>query len=448
MAVAFVALNIPFWWMQRDYFLVRPWLNIDLLLPLVLFPRRPRLAIVLLIICWILDLVVSNSATFHFNSPYEFLRSTQFLTETHLPSFVSLSRVLLVLPFVIAALLAGLSMRQASNKSLPWVIGLSYALLISGLDVVNGSSILSKRTIQVFPGNPARSPAFSLLIRAWQSRANTSLFALPAGTSATEHAEVYAWAGQHPHGSILLVVVESMGWHTDEEVRRWLFDRVATPSVLSKFRAVQREIRFTESTTSAELRELCSLRGSYRNMTAGTGAHCLPAQLAAAGWETRGFHGFSSQMFDRNRWWTDIGLKQSFFADSMFTEGARRCGGGFPGLCDADVINFALTHDIRPATFNYILTLNSHLPLTPVPIPADLALTCQRARATEEVCTTIATIGLALDALSRSLAARQANLPLVVVVGDHSPPFSDLSSRREYDDFVVPAIVLTPTSTS
>lgn len=444
--IAFAFLNVPFWWLQQEYFLVRPWLNIELLLPVLLIPRWPRLGLVALAICWLLDFTVSQSATFRFDSAFDFIRSAVFLSQTHLLSFLTVSRLLMAIPFVAAAAVAWWLARSIGPQKLPWMICLSFAAIISFVDITNGSSIFSSRSIRLLPGNPAGSPTFTLAIRAWQSRIHHELTPLPRGTAATEVADVEGWAKRHPDGRAVLVLVESMGWHHDPGMRQWLLDRVSNPAIQRRYTLVDSEIGFTEATTSAELRELCGLRGGYRNMSDGVGERCLPARLAALGWKTAGYHGFSGNMFDRNAWWLETGIAHGYFAQDLFQSGDRRCGGGFPGLCDADVISRALAH-APPRSFTYILTLNSHLPLTPVPIPQDLQSICNHAGATEQTCLITATIGQALTALRLQLEAAQGVLPLVVVVGDHAPPFSDLASRGEYNDHTVPAFVLKPRET-
>jgi phosphoglycerol transferase MdoB-like AlkP superfamily enzyme len=234
-----------------------------------------------------------------------------------------------------------------------------------------------------------------------------------------------------------------MGWHSDPDMRDWLRDQLFDESVRASYQLREIAVPFRGSTTAAELRELCGLYGSYRSLDAKTASECLPAKLAHLGWTTVGLHGFASHMFDRATWWPILGLQTQRFAEELTTPDGMRCGGAFAGVCDSTLIETAFAEARSPRHLVYALTLNSHLPLSPIKVPDDLRQRCLIARAGSEVCQLSATIGIGLTTLRNQLV-RPGARPVVVVVGDHAPPFASLQDRNQYSPEKVPAFILTP----
>jgi len=154
-------------------------------------------------------------------------------------------------------------------------------------------------------------------------------------------------------------------------------------------------------------------------------------------------HGFSENMFDRNRWWPIIGFKDVRFAEQLTSITTKQCGAAFRGICDDDLIAAAVQMAIRPLTFSYALTLNSHLPVANISIPPDLAQACEVAKTGRAVCMLLAHQGIALKAVAGQLATRSTPL-LVIVAGDHPPPFSDTYSRNQFLLGSVPLFLLAP----
>ncbi len=445
LTAAFLALNAPFWWLQSEFFLSRPWMNIELMLPLVVAARSLPAGVSLLLVLWGLDLASSSAVTFYFTSPLEFLRSAQFLSKTHWWSFATRERLLQAMPFVLCAAWAFTVMRHTIGRLPPWRTAFALAVLVVIVDVANGSSMFSNRAVRLFNGNPAGSPTLSLLVRAFQERAGRSnLVSLPAASSGREAAAIESWVRSHQNGSVLFVLVESLGWHRDPAMRQWLQDRLTPPDVRARYTLRQAQVPFAGATTAGELRELCGLAGNYRGLSTASAAGCLPRKLLDQGWTVVGFHGFSRHMFDRGDWWPLVGLRENHFAEDLVDKDHPLCGAAFAGACDAAVLAQAAQRARVPRTMAYVLTLNSHLPLKPIDVPPDLAAVCQAAGAGDDICWLTATLGSALSALALQLSRPGENLPLVVVVGDHAPPFSALAERNQYNQKNVPAFVLVP----
>lgn len=443
---AYALVNAPFWWLAHQYFLSRPWLNVELMVPVVLAVFSTTWAMVFLAGGWLVDWVLSQSATFYFTSPLDFLRSAQFLTALSWREFLTADRLVLVLPFVLSAwALPKLVPRRQHGWRSVWV-GVGVVALVALLDVFNGSSMASARSVRWVDVNLAGSPTTTLTVRALSETDNRPLRPLAVSDSAQGLVDVVGWARQHPLRSVIVVVVESLGWHQSDAVRAWLQDRLWDASLASRYRMAAAPVPFNGSTTNGELRELCNVSGSYRKVPEVAGSlECLPKVLADMGWTTSGLHGFSRAMFMRTLWWPQIGIEHAWFGEDLVPSGGRQCGGAFSGACDDDVLARGFEMARAPRQFVYVLTLNSHLPLRAGEIAPALKAVCDRSALQEPECQLTALLGTVMTAIHQGLSsAPRGAEPLVLVVGDHAPPFAIRALRQAYSQTHVPAYALVP----
>jgi hypothetical protein len=151
-------------------------------------------------------------------------------------------------------------------------------------------------------------------------------------------------------------------------------------------------------------------------------------------------------MFERNVWWPKVGFEQVLFGDSPTLRDLKRCGSVFEGVCDAELISNAVSALRTQRGFAYVLTLNTHLPLQKKNMPdtdPKLKLLCAAEKTPDEVCTILSLQGHVLSETVRLASALQP-APMIILMGDHSPPFSSSLSRAQYEPLVVPAFVLKP----
>jgi hypothetical protein len=120
---------------------------------------------------------------------------------------------------------------------------------------------------------------------------------------------------------------------------------------------------------------------------------------------------------------------------------APRCGGAFEGVCDAHLLSLAAA-ELKPRRLVYALTLNTHLPLKSFELPSDLQTLCQERRTSEAVCQLTGQLRQVLDQVA-AVIARTEDPTLVLVVGDHSPPFLRDSDRQAFSPTEVPSVILT-----
>jgi hypothetical protein len=437
--VFFILPAAPLWVLSGWFFIDRAVFNLDLALCVALMLAWHRIGLGLLLFAWLIDVCTALSATYHFTRPLDFFAGARFLTEVKVTDLSALALPLSAIPFAATVLILSRLARQQS-VSIGFAIVLGVTLIAA--DTFNGSSALWARGTREWAVNLAGSPTYTLASQ-WTHDSSSGVTTPIAEADTTALPDLEAWAIQHPHRSIVFIIVESFGLAVDQQIRTWLEQSLTGPAEAVGYRVLKSTVPFRGATTAGELRHLCRLAGSYRGLTASAAQTCLPQRLRRLGWDTIGLHGFSSRMFDRATWWPLMGLAATHFADTAGKEHARRCGAAFRGLCDDELIDRSFAEALSARRFVYLLTLNTHVPLERRAITHQMQSRCNEARLDDDVCQLVASLKDVLERIG-SAAAASPVLPLVVVVGDHAPPFGKRSSRDRFDATHVPAFVLTP----
>lgn len=237
---------------------------------------------------------------------------------------------------------------------------------------------------------------------------------------------------------MLSVAVESWGEPIDPEDAR-LLEQALTGPLAGRYRVVDaRRQAYRGSTLEGEVRELCGLELDGIPRRAADMAWlkaCLPARLAAAGWDTSGWHGNAGSFYRRSTVYPALGFTEAQFFETMAPRTSRLCRFLFVGICDSDALTQAVDWlAARPRGFAHVMTLDTHLPLPPTDAP------CRgRSRA---YCDYLAGVRSTLRETAAALVAARRPPDIVVVYGDHAPPFLDADERALFQPGVVPFLWL------
>ncbi len=266
-------------------------------------------------------------------------------------------------------------------------------------------------------------------------------------SSATENSGFGVVRGDKKR-NLMLIMVESMGAPAgNAEMDRLLFARYDNPAIADRFEMTSGLSTYFNSTTAAEIREMCGRWGDYYEVLDKADAGCLPARLAKEGYETRAYHSFTGDFFDRREWYPNIGFQRSSFAESLIERGTLECGGVFAGACDRDVPAL-LAKDLKASDkpqFIYWLTVNSHLPVPPgMNLNVDRCenLSADLAENYPMICRQFAL----WDQMDRAIIAEitKSDFPPtdILIVGDHMPPYYDRHHRSQFAPDKVPWMLL------
>ena len=446
LAAAVLLAQAPFWIAASHYAILRPVFNLDIMLALLVALALPRIGPIALAAAWGTEIARDVARCYHFVDTGEFVASARYL------GFIEIGHIVswLVVPGAVAVVLCGVLVLRLLARARPTapmatVLFVSMLALVA-LDTANGSNRILGMGADRFhvQFNIAGSPGWNIFAEARAARRGAAE-PMKHWDEVPVYDQLRAWRSAHPDGSELLVLVESMGLPHTPAVRDWLYARLATTQVAARWDVRRTSDPFYGSTTYGELRVLCGLRGHYSRLKAADEVGCLPRAFSAAGQPTSGLHGFNLSMFERARWWTELGLQpQSFDADAS---GRLRtaCNEAFPGICDGEVLGRAAQLAERPGSFTYVVTLDTHLPLPQHDLPLDpqLAHRCAAEATPVVACQMVQRLGEVLDTTARSLAGLHAT-PMVAVVGDHAPPFVQPADRDAFDSGRVTALLLVP----
>ncbi len=250
--------------------------------------------------------------------------------------------------------------------------------------------------------------------------------------------------------NVVLVIVESWGMNWSSEMRSSLVQPYFSADVQTRYTISQGVVPFNEGTVGGEARELCGSAVGMAIMNAPSSAlqTCRPAQLAQAGYHTVSAHGMTGRIFSRSSWYGPIGFQESWFKAHFQDTGLPNCNGAFNGTCDASIAQWLEQRLAQPTMapqFVYWVTLNSHLPL-PVPSGLQSPASCMMPalKSEDALCSWYQLVLNAHESIAAVLTGHLARPTVFVIVGDHAPPFSSDTLRRQFSNAEVPYIVLVP----
>lgn len=442
-AVLIALAQLPFWILQTRVELQRPLINLDLIVAVLILRWNRSVGLVALCLAWLVEIDQDVSASYRFVGAVDLVDAVRFMDLVKLHVILSWQLALALCVFACCAyLLHRLVRRSAPSAGALVLLG----MLAFAADGANGSnrSLGLARDRFLIDANIAGSPSVVTIrmLRTALAAGSEPMGRMPEPV-AFQHA--LAWHGTHPQSTILLVLVESMGLPQSSALREWLYEQLDTLEVERRWTVQRVAESFHGSTVYGELRVLCGLKGHYSRLTAGDEAKCLPQSFLRSGGQALGLHGFNMRMFDRAQWWRDMGLAPHDFTDESQVPGSMHCNDAFPGFCDRVVLRQATALAEAPSRLVYVVTLDTHLPLptNDMPMRPDLAALCAREHATHNACEMISRLSMTLQELRADLV-RMAQPPLVVISGDHAPPFLNAETRQEFDPTHVLGFVLEP----
>ncbi len=244
----------------------------------------------------------------------------------------------------------------------------------------------------------------------------------------------------------VIILVEALGVPVAVDALRQFRQDWFRPQWHGPYDVKYGKIPFYGSTVNGALRELCLVYSEVEDLDFAK-ADCLPRRYHQAGYQTAGFHGFEGGFFERTTWWPKAGFEQMAFAPDLIRQGARRCGGMWPGACDVDIAGIIGQRLIaaKQPQFIYWITLNSHIPVLEGAAPGLEGCangTAPLADKSQAECRLFLAHHDVADAISRLLLDPRLPPTDFLIVGDHMPPFLSRRERLDFDGYNVPWISL------
>ena len=438
--IVLVFAHVPLWLLRPYAAIPQPLFELDLLLGAVVFSLNRRVGGVAIIVAWCLCLLRAVAVNYHFHNVAEFVDTIRFADLLSYSAFVTPTTVLISgwAVLIMTVILRGLALLQPKPKI---ILALTALLVVA--DILNGSAttVTMARDAPFTAFNVLGSAGYNL-VRAERDFLHEGAQPLAALEPLPLSYRVMRAAADEGRDGNLMVLVESLGLPQAPGIRAWTSARFLTPNLRARWSIEESAEDFAGGTVAGELRVLCGLRGHYSRLTVASSWGCLPRRFRGHGENAVAMHGFSSRMFDRGEWWPIAGFGETRFASNWVEPETALCPGAFNGICDHGLIAAALRRAARPSQFVYALTINTHLPLPSHPVSRELKELCRHHAVPDPACELLQAQGDLLADLAGQMAQSPEVVRQVVVVGDHSPPFSDASNRAVFSPSQVPIWVL------
>lgn len=449
--------NAPLLILGNHVFFQRAMINIDysIAAALALLMRSPTLLGVTLPILFGLDIAFSFSPAYHF-SPQS--------TAQALADLGKVSPVYLIVLFIIflayvffavwmALIIISECTKQFKNKKNAAIFAATLLIIAVTAAWQDHKSVRQQSPdVRDDDSNFASSTTNNLYTALKTYHASQEIQSSVDSSSQPNVLDTWPGFDESQPSSVLLIMVESLGLPTDPELNQFQLEHLLDLGHLDNISIHQGSTSFNGSTVPGELRELCSIQvTTLRPDLSATASRCLPERFKSMGYHTTAIHGFVGSMFSRNIWYEQLGFHDVFFAADLTINNpqTKRCGVAFNGICDNEVWNFIIARESTMAgkpRFTYWLTLSAHLPLGPDETTREQARRdCSRYEALTDnlpVCLLLHQHRVLFSRIAQSVSSGHFSDTVIILVGDHAPPFIQQRYRQRFSDNQVPFVVI------
>lgn len=434
----FILINIPFILAGLYTFTSRPTLNLDYLLAcfLILYSRFAFISIILILT--VVDLIFTFSVAYNFQSLKLFIQSFRFIQNLNYFDLANSYNLTLIAAFLtyLVFITKIISKRIKNSRQFTNSIVLTFILCIL-IDSIAGSSRFSPNRSST-TNNFAGTPLYTLFeVLSWDAT-----YKQPENVDTNNHIKVTEkitkYLNEHKDKKVIFIIIESMGWPVSKEV----FQKYYKTEELDKYSIEISKREFKGNTTFGELRFLCGIRADYNHLSPESVKKCIPNLIKNYNLKTKAYHGFSKNMFNRSLWWKTIGFDETYFAEDLNKRHTHLCGSAFRGICDNYIISESFNNDDGDS-FTYLLTLETHLPVSKMNLDKEKINECSSLQISDQACNHLNRIKKTLRKITDEIK-KSDKRPLVIIIGDHSPPFMNLKDRDLFSTTEVPMIIFSP----
>jgi phosphoglycerol transferase MdoB-like AlkP superfamily enzyme len=377
---------------------------------------------------------------------------------------------MLILGMVLTSAFIKKRLLQPKSRKIVALFLMGFAILVEGIDLVSQVNLTEVSLTHLRKERPdglslndsisiARNPVlrlihleqFDRIVRGEGKLEEASLHPMPNAAEVGLRDAGVGSVADHSAPNVVLVLLESWGRSTNENLNEALLAPYAATGVSEQYRIEAGAVPFFSSTVPGEIRELCGNSSGFHVLDASTEElkHCKTSQFAAHGYRTVALHGMNGNMFSRTNWYPKMGFQEILFNDDFRQMGLADCAGAFVGTCDADVaalIGKRLGESSSQPLFLHWVTLGSHLP---VAVPSGLrdGARCSTNLPTGSDPTLCAWYQLVFNvhqSMAQIATEKLARPTVFIIVGDHAPPFGSLARRDLFSQQEVPYVVLVP----
>lgn len=438
---SFIICLAPHFFLKLKYFVNAPFIDYDLFLALILMLYFRVTGLFLLILFWLFEFTLFFSNTYHFVKVNEFVDTVRFIQFIDLKSVFLNVNIILVFSLLILLVIINniFEILGAFKAYCLKIMGAAFGVVFL-FDLISGQNGVYRHDLFPFSFSVAGSSTLALsnsLILAESSRKISTI----ENEITIEDIVDFDRIANESNDFVIFILVESLGEVNNAELNAWLSNTLNIPG----YSVNKTMLRFKGATTNGELRSLCGLRGDYHFVTKENLSSCIPQKFSDKGWNTIGYHGFSQYMYDRYIWWPLLGFNTVLFQESEEMLDKEKCGIMIVGVCDRIILDLIFDDKDRKNSkdFYYFLTLGTHLPVVPNLYKTPINDKCNFNKISNLTCNHIFNLGSFFMILNSKISKNKKK-PIVIIVGDHAPPFSSPEDRNVFNSNYTPAYVLSP----
>lgn len=392
------------------------------------------------------DAVISLSHLYFFD-PVNYIRKFPSLFYTHFPWYFWTLVIVCLIIFIVGLYfyvnsyyLKQIGKSKSDKKTYGIFLIISFCFLYF-FDSVFGFSILNfkpPRNIRINIGKSIIRDYYNNMALYLKSYETVSHFDDFKNMNGNNKSIGYQYLYNDSSAHQILIILESWGLLKDTSLRNQQIRSIL--ELKEKGYSVQFDTsNFFGGTSQAEARELLNKEGEAYYSIIQNGQldiECLPSHKNKTGYYTTALQSFSGFHSSGNQFRTILGFKAikdySNFKNSKKIN--ENYNNHYNAVNDEAVFDFGFKLiTAHPKTFTYILTINTHLPF-------ESKLT------SKSNFPSIETKGQykRLEEQFEHLAYLLKEFPeaMLVIVGDHPPPFLLQSERDLYDENLVPALIV------
>lgn len=259
------------------------------------------------------------------------------------------------------------------------------------------------------------------------------------------NSKAYEIIKQDSSEKIFLIILESFPYYNNSQNE--ILKNLISNNLKSNYDIFYDSIPFYGHTTTAEINELINENEEFYNYidSSKTYDHSLPNIKKKQGYKTYAAHSFYISMFRRDLWWKNLGFEHTLGKENIYHKSTDISNeNSFQGLKDEYTFKHILDISKRNKGkgFYYMLSVNTHFPFTIENKDREL----ERYASTVE---NLPTVNLKmsfikfyqqLDYITKSIDHEK--IDLVVIRGDHKPPFLNEKEAQVINFRQVPEIII------
>jgi hypothetical protein len=321
------------------------------------------------------------------------------------------------------------------NQKTKFVIGISIIIFMTFFDLIN-SSIFTKGE-------------FFKLLRYNVQGCYTSEYFFVKNYSIERKKTIkslaYTIIKQDSSPKIFLIIIESLPFYNS--VQNKILLELTTNNLSNKYTVTYDSIPFYGHTTTAEINELVNENEEFYNYIDPKKNYktALPNIKKKQGYKTYAAHSFYISMFRRDLWWKNLGFDNTYGKENIPHRSIDiNKENSFQGLNDEITFNYLVEKSKRNKSkgFYYMLSVNTHFPFT-ITNKKEVLYKYKSIinnLPSENLKMSFIRFYQQIDYISKTIAKEK--IDLVIIRGDHKPPFLNESEAKLINFRQVPEIII------